>query len=113
VTAVIVWLLINPHVFSPVGPETWCARRIYGEKLWLEGREGMPAGYRRMFRFLILPAAAGFILLGVGLVEPAFWPMLLGAVLIVLTQLWRIDRLGRLYDMTRCIESGRASREAS
>ncbi len=51
-----------------------------------------------MFRFLILPAAAGFILLGIGLVEFAFWPMRSGAVLIVLTQLWRIDRLGRLYD---------------
>ena len=54
-----------------------------------------------MFRFLILPAAAGFILLGIGLVEFAFWPMRSGAVLIVLTQLWRIDRLGRFYDEMR------------
>jgi hypothetical protein len=101
VVAVIVWLLINPHVFSPVGPETWCARGIYGEKLWLEGREGIPAGYGRMFRFLILPAAAGFVLLGVGLVQLALWPTFSGAVLIVLTQLWRIDRLGRFYDEMR------------
>ena len=51
-----------------------------------------------MLRWLTVVAAAGFALLVWGLVELLVWPTVFGASLVVLAQLWRIDRLGRLYD---------------
>jgi len=105
VAVVIGWLIINPHIFSPVGPQTWPARGIYGEKLWWQARDRIPVAYRRALRLLILPGVVGLVLLGAGLIELALWPTLLGATLIVLTQLWRIDRLGRLYDEMRAARS--------
>jgi hypothetical protein len=45
--------------------------------------------------------AAGFVLLVFGLVWLEVWPTVFGASLIVLAQLWRIDRLVVLYDSTQ------------
>ncbi|WP_253712545.1 hypothetical protein [Bradyrhizobium sp. WD16] len=40
----------------------------------------------------------GAVLLLIGLVQLRIWPTLSGAALIVIAQLWRIDRLGRFYE---------------
>jgi len=102
VAAIVVWLLLNPHAFAPVRePRSWAAKGIYGEKLWLHHRSEVPLGYRAVFRWLALPALAGFALLAWGLVRLAIGPTMFGAPLIVLTQLWRIDRLGMLYEASR------------
>ena len=45
--------------------------------------------------------AAGFVLLVYGLVRLEVWPTVFGASLIVLAQLWRIDRLVVFYESTR------------
>ncbi|WP_436166869.1 DUF6653 family protein [Bosea sp. LjRoot9] len=96
---VIVWLLLNPHVFRPVNvPQSWAAKGIYGEKLWLESKGNLPPGYRTAFRWLMIPGLAGIALLVWGLVALLIWPTVFGATLIALAQLWRIDRLGYLYD---------------
>ena len=51
---------------------------------------------------LLVPAgAAGFVLLIYGLVRLEVWPTVFGASLIVLAQLWRIDRLVVFYEGTR------------
>jgi hypothetical protein len=49
-------------------------------------------------RWLTVVGAAGFALLIRGLVQLLVWPTVFGATLIVLARLWRIDRLGRLYE---------------
>ena len=99
VALVVAWLLLNPHVFPPVtASRSWAAKGIYGEKLWLQRRHDLPAGYRRVLRWLIVPGVAGFALLAWGLAQLLVWPTLSGATLIVVAQLWRIDRLGHLYD---------------
>jgi hypothetical protein len=99
VAAVIAWLLVNPHVFPPVTtPCSWAAKGIYGEKLWLQEYERVPRDYRIVFRWLIVPGLAGMALLLFGLARLLVWPTIFGATLIVLAQLWRIDRLGMLYD---------------
>ncbi|WP_211854817.1 DUF6653 family protein [Plastoroseomonas hellenica] len=109
VLLVIVWLLLNPHVFPPVQqPKGWAARGIYGEKLWLDGGPDLPAGHRAVLRWLAIPAVAGFALLAFGLAWLQPWPTVFGATLIILAQLWRIDRLGRLHD-----EVGRARSAAA
>jgi len=99
IAAVVVWLWLNPRAFAAVTePRGWAARGIYGEKLWLARRGDLPPGYRAVLRFLGVVGGVGFVLLTVGLVALLAWPTVFGATLIVLAQLWRIDRLGRLYD---------------
>lgn len=99
VAVIIVWLLINPHVFAAVDtPRNWAAKGIYGEKLWLRENHRVPAGYRSALRWLIVPGVVGFALLAWGLVQLSLWPTVCGAALIAMAQLWRIDRLGQLYD---------------
>ena len=102
IAAVMVWLWLNPHVFAPVeSPTSWAAKGIYGEKLWLKERDRVPPDQRRVLRLLVPVAGAGFVLLSYGLVMLEIWPTVFGASLIVLAQLWRIDRLVVFYDSTR------------
>ncbi|WP_214410049.1 DUF6653 family protein [Sphaerisporangium fuscum] len=106
VAAVVVWLWLNPHVFRPVDePRDWAAKGIYGEKLWLLQRAQVPHEYGAFLRWLIPVGLAGFALLAWGLVALMVWPTVFGATLVVLAQLWRIDRLGLLYEhRQRCAQ---------
>jgi hypothetical protein len=99
VAAVVVWLWINPHAFPAIErPTSWAARGIYGEKLWLLHRDLVPAGHKAVLRLLVVVGTAGFALLIWGLIALDGWPTVFGASLVVLGQLWRIDRFGLLYD---------------
>jgi hypothetical protein len=110
IAVVVVWLWLNPRAFPAVTePRSWAAKGIYGEKLWLAQRRNLPAGYRPVLRFLGVVGGAGFVLLLVGLVTLLVWPTVFGASLIILAQLWRIDRLGRLYDERQPGVDGRPS----
>ncbi len=105
VIAVIIWLWLNPRVFPAITePHGWAAKGIFGEKLWLEEPSNVPAACRMVLRWLIVPCLCGSILLVWGLVELQIWPTLFGAALIVFAQLWRIDRLGRLYERRNVVE---------
>jgi Family of unknown function (DUF6653) len=102
IDAVIVWLWLNPHVFAPVEtPTSWAAKGIYGEKLWLRQRSRIPADDRAVLRLLIGVGGAGFALLALGLVRLEVWPTVFGATLLVLAQLWRIDKFVVLYEQSR------------
>ena len=102
VGAVIAWLWLNPHDFPPVDtPTTWAAKGIYGEKLWLEERDRVPPDDAKALRLIAPIGAAGLVLLGYGLVTREVWPTVFGATLVVLGQLWRIDRLVVFYEGTR------------
>jgi hypothetical protein len=99
IAIVIVWLWLNPRVFAPVEtPRSWAAKGIYGEKMWLQERHQVPADHRVVLRLLIGIGSAGMALLAFGLVTLGVWPTVFGASLIVLGQLWRIDRLVTLYE---------------
>lgn len=99
VAVVIVWLLLNPLVFPAVTtPRSWAAKGIYGEKLWLVDRSQVPWSYRVVLRWLIVLGLVGFVLLGWGLIKLLAWPTVFGATLVVVAQLWRIDRMGLLYE---------------
>jgi hypothetical protein len=99
IAAVIVWLWLNPHVFRAVeAPTSWTAKGIHGERLWLTERARVPAEYRPVLRLFVVIAGAGFAILAYGLIRLEIWPTVFGASLIVLGQLWRIDRLGLLYE---------------
>lgn len=99
VALVILWLFLNPHVFAPATePSSWTAKGIFGEKLWLQDRTRLPGHDRVLLRWLVIPVLCGAVLLLIGLVQLRIWPTLSGAALIVIAQLWRIDRLGRFYE---------------
>ncbi|WP_199335003.1 DUF6653 family protein [Streptomyces sp. GMR22] len=95
VVAVVVWLWLNVRLFKPVAPISWAARGIYGEQLHVDGR--FPAEHRRTLNWLIASGLAGFVLIAWGLIVLQVWPLTLGTVMVVLAQLWRIDRYGLLF----------------
>jgi hypothetical protein len=93
-----VWLWLNPRAFAPVEPVSWAAKGIYGERMWVLEPERIPAHEKSALRWLAIPGLAGFALLAWGLFALKVLPTVAGAVIVVGGQLWRIDRLGRIYD---------------
>ena len=60
VAIVVLWLWWNPHAFALIDePVAWSSRRIYGERLWLRDKSGMPAGFTVVQRIWILGAICG------------------------------------------------------
>jgi hypothetical protein len=98
IAVVAVWLWLNPRVFAPVEPVSWAAKGIYGERMWLHEPERIPEGDKSSLRLLAIPGLIGFALLVWGLYALKIVPTVAGAAIIVIGQLWRIDRLGRIYD---------------
>src|SRR5262249_21314684 len=99
IAAVIAWLWLNPRIFAPVEkPTSWSAKGIYGEKLWLMKRERIPAGHRAVQRLLMGIGGVGLGALAFAVVMLEVWPTVFGASLIVVGQLWSIDRFGLLFD---------------
>ncbi|MBE1877560.1 DUF6653 family protein [Myceligenerans pegani] len=96
VALVMVWLFwLNVRVFGPVEPTSWAARGIYGEQMHVEG--GLPAEHLVITRILVALGLVGFGLIAWGLVALNLWPLVSGTVLLLMAQLWRIDRYGLLY----------------
>jgi len=97
---VVMWLYLNVLIFSPVTtPTSWASKGIYGEKLWLKKRSEIPKHYAIIQRLLIILGIAGMVLIAWGLYLLHFWLCLLGAVILILAQLWRIDRFSTLYEL--------------
>lgn len=96
---VVAWLIVNPSAFPPVDrPTNWASRGIYGERMWFDDRSVLSTEHRQIQKLLVAIGLAGFALLIWGLVALEVWPTIFGASLIVISQLWRIDRYARLYD---------------
>ncbi|WP_327084926.1 hypothetical protein OIE66_21410 [Nonomuraea sp. NBC_01738] len=101
IALVVVWLAVNPHAFPPVDePTAWSSKGIYGERLWMRDRSIVAGDHRKVQRGLIAVGVCGFALLIWGLVVLEPWPAVSGATLVILGQLWRIDRLGQLYSLS-------------
>jgi hypothetical protein len=99
VAAVVVWLFINPKAFPPVDePRSWAARGIYGERAWVRDRDLVPPDHRGVLRLLVSLGTIGFGMILWGLIALQLWPTVFGTTLIVLAQLWRIDRFNWLWE---------------
>jgi hypothetical protein len=93
------WLWLNVRVFPPVDrPTAWASKGIYGERIWATQADRVPAHHRHALRLIALPGLCGIALLVWGLVALEVWPTVVGVTLVVLAQLWRIDRLVWMYD---------------
>lgn len=92
------WMWANPHVFSAVDePRSWAEMGIYGEKMYAADQSLAAEAHRPALRWLIALAAVGAVLLVWGLVLIEAWPSIFGLTLIVLSQLWQIDRFVAIY----------------
>ncbi|GGP73984.1 DUF6653 family protein [Saccharothrix coeruleofusca] len=99
---VVAWLFVNPRAFPPVEhPESWASRGIYGERVWLRDRDRVPPDHRAVLRLLVLLGLVAFGLIVWGLVALRVWPTVFGATVLILAQLWRIDRFTRLWENAR------------
>lgn len=58
----------------------------------------MPPDHRPVLRVLIALGSVGFAPIIWGLVALEVWPTVFGATLVVVAQLWRIDRFGWLWE---------------
>mgnify|MGYP000087130638 CR=1 FL=1 len=97
---VMIWLVLNVLVFPPVRePRSWVSKGIYGEQLWLQNRDAVPPIYAIIQRWLIALGFIGMVLLGVGLHQLELWMSLCGMAILILAQLWRIDRFSMLYEL--------------
>lgn len=100
ITLVVVWLYLNVLVFPPITtPRSWASKGIYGEKIWLSKRAEIPGHYAAVQRRLILLGIAGMLMMAWGLYQLHIWSSFLGAVVLTLAQLWRIDRFSTLYEL--------------
>lgn len=94
----IFWMWINPRAFPPVdAPRSWASKGIYGEKMWAVDKSQEAEGHRAAIRWLIALAAVGAALMVWGLVVLSVWPTVFGVTLILLSQLWQIDRFVQIY----------------
>lgn len=104
--AVVIWLFINPRAFPPVRePRSWAARGIYGERAWLQDRDLVPPDHRKVLRLLVTLGLIGFGLILWDLIALEVWPTVFGTTVVVVAQLWRIDRFGWLWERHRAQRS--------
>jgi membrane protein YdbS with pleckstrin-like domain len=100
IALVVLSLFLNVFVFPSItSPHNWASKGIYGEKLWLSKRSEIPKHYAVMQQRLIALGLIGMILIAGGLYELHPWISIPGAVILILAQLWRIDRFSTLYEL--------------
>ena len=106
IALVCAWTVINPRAFPPVcEPRSWAARGIYGERAWLQDRDLVPPDHRKVLRLLVTLGLIGFGLILWGLIALEVWPTVFGTTMVVVAQLWRIDRFGWLWERHRAQRS--------
>lgn len=77
--------LAGAEFHSVARPVAWASEGIVGERIWARDRAAVPG-------------VVGIAMTGWGLVALDVWPTAFGTTLVVLAQLWRIDRLGWMYE---------------
>ncbi|YCK37713.1 DUF6653 family protein [Actinomadura sp. ATCC 39365] len=99
IAAGVIWMWLNPHAFRPVHePRSWASKGIYGEKLYAADHSPAAAAHRQMIRRLLAMAAVGLGVMAYGLVRVEPWPSVFGLTLIIVSQLWQIDRFVAIYE---------------
>ncbi|WP_270938276.1 DUF6653 family protein [Falsiroseomonas oryzae] len=95
VLLLLAWTWVNPRVFPPPSSlENWGSRAVLGERLWLT-RDSVPVPprHRVLPKALNALAAAGGVLLCVGLAWLLPWATLTGLAVALLAKMWYLDRM--------------------
>jgi hypothetical protein len=95
VLALLAWTWVNPRVFPPPrSTDSWPSRAVLGERLWLARTTvPVPERHRRLPTGLNAVAAAGGVLLTLGLIWQLPWAALTGCAVALLAKLWYLDRM--------------------
>lgn len=104
VALLVVWTWLNPRAFPPPRSfDSWAAKGVLGERLWVARREGslLPERHRRLPLVLNGVSAAGLVPLVYGLVVLDAWATLFGLAVTTLGKLWFVDRMVWLYEDVR------------
>ncbi|MBX6373856.1 MAG: hypothetical protein IRZ13_06400 [Acetobacteraceae bacterium] len=104
VALLVVWTWLNPRAFPPPRSfESWAAKGVLGERLWIARREGapLPERHRRLPLVLNGVSAAGLVPLVYGLVVLDAWATLFGLSVTMVGKLWFVDRMVWLYEDVR------------
>ena len=103
-----VWVWLNPRVFpAPERLDSWAARGVLGERLFLDRRArarrgaGLPRGQLRALRLLTVVSLLGLFPLAYGLIVFDPWATLFGLTLALGAKLWFVDRCAFLADEVR------------
>ena len=99
------WVWLSPRVFpAPERRDTWAARGVIGERLFLDRRgrarrgAALPRGHLRAGRLLAAASVVGLLPLAYGLIVLDPWATLFGLTLSLGAKLWFIDRMAWLAD---------------
>lgn len=96
----LIWTWLNPRAFSaPATTNSWSARAVMGERVWLNrAHAAIPAQHARMAALTSAMAVAGIPFMLWGLWHLALWPLLFGLAVSTLAKFWFLDRMVWLYD---------------
>ncbi|MBB4302401.1 hypothetical protein GGD81_001428 [Rhodobium orientis] len=96
---VVVWIYLNPRIFpAPKRTDTWHARATFGERVWLNRhRIPIPRHHAVVAHLLAGIAATGAVIALWGTFLAAFWPTLVGIVIVLFGKFWFLDRMVWLY----------------
>ena len=98
--AVVIWTWLNPRLFpKPGSTDNWASKAVLGERVWLN-RESIPvpSHHKNLARAPAVISALGTIVLVWGVIDLAFWPTLLGSVLVYSGKVWFLGRMVWLYE---------------
>ncbi len=105
----VAWMFLNPVLFNPPrSTRNWASKAVLGERVWANRQDTpVPEHHRRVPHMLNALAAAGMILVILGVVVLSVWPTMVGAILSITFKLWYVDRMVWLYeDMKHVPEYG-------
>ena len=99
VAAALLWTWANPRIFpAPRSLDHWTSKGVLGERVWLN-RDAVPVPVYHRKVPNVLSAVSGmgmlFVIWGVFMFDP--WPTLFGVVVVDLSELWFVDRMGWLW----------------
>lgn len=99
VALVALWVWVNPRFFPPPTHfDSWAARGVLGERLFLRQRSTLPAHHLRAARILTALSAIGVLPLVWGLWQLDLGWSVAGAVLISGAKTWFVDRMVWIWD---------------
>lgn len=92
--AALAWNWINPRLFpEPARFDTWMARGVLGERVFIAHRDEILAHHRRAALWLTWASVPGMVVLIYGLWVLWWEGAVFGLVLAVLPKVWFVDRM--------------------
>ena len=91
----VLFLWANPRMTPrPTSTDSWGARAVLGERIWIRYQTAhLPRHHRVLPSVIAGGAAAGHLLLLIGVVALDIWPTVLGYAVGLLCKLWYLDRM--------------------